>query len=242
MITSKYQNLYPNCVFMKLQGEIITENRTETELSASTEKIKLKPTILFGQQYLKIGKTIVLFGIKSAELRLDCNNSILLLETLGLTPSFSQILEIEIVKEKGTNQELGGLIGFKTGIDGKITKNYKSSKKQKQEICQVYAKGATPDKTIEVSPCWVFQVKSKQPTLLGLLKKKQLGIFRINAKPCRIEATFNLKYKSDIHIFELRANENNINLSSQRVMEIVTQKSIYERNTGSLSFAEVSYE
>ncbi|CCQ50827.1 hypothetical protein CWATWH8502_948 [Crocosphaera watsonii WH 8502] len=49
MITSKYQNLYPNCVFMKLQGEIITENRTETELSASTEKIKLKPTILFGQ-------------------------------------------------------------------------------------------------------------------------------------------------------------------------------------------------
>ena len=176
MVTSKYDNLYPNCVFIKLQGEMITENRTETTSLSSTEQMELRQTILFGKQYIKIGETIILFGIKGAELRLNYKNSILLLETLGLTPSFNPMLEIERVKEKGTDQELGGSIGFKTGIEGKVRKSHKSSKKHTEAICQVYAQGATASKTIEENPCWIFQVKRNQPTLQGLLKKENLGI------------------------------------------------------------------
>ncbi|MGK7957657.1 MAG: hypothetical protein AB4063_20730 [Crocosphaera sp.] len=242
MITSEYKNLYPNCVFMKLQGQIITDNRTETIPLSATEQIQLRQTILFGKQYIKIGETIILFCINSGELRLNYNNSIILLETLGLTPSFNPMLEIEIVKEKGTDQEVGGSIGFKTGIEGKIRKNHKSSKKHTEAICQVYAKGATASKTIEENPCWVFQLKRNQPALQGLLRNETLGILETNAKPCSIEATFHLKSKSDIQIFELRGNKNKISLSKQRAIEISLQQKIYQRNAGLLSHAEVCYE
>jgi hypothetical protein len=242
MVSSKYENLYPNCVFIKLQGELIAEEMTKNLTLPLTQQLKLKLTILFGQQYVKIGESIVLFGIKSGELKLNFRDSILLLETLGLTPSFKPTLDIEILKEKGTDKEGSGAFGFKTGIEGKIKKGRKSSKKHQEELCQVYAKGTTGGKTIEEKPSWVFQTKIEQTTLQGLLRKETLGILEINTKPCKVEATFNLKSKNDIHIFDLRPSKKKIKLDIQRAIEIFTQKRIYQRNTGLFSRAEVSYE
>lgn len=59
--------------------------------------------------------------------------------------------------------------------------------------CQVTTKGS------EENPAWVFAVETGQLVLKGLLKQKLLGTLNVKARPCYVEATFEVS-KRDIYI------------------------------------------
>ncbi|NEQ18281.1 MAG: hypothetical protein F6K44_33280 [Moorea sp. SIO3E2] len=51
----------------------------------------------------------------------------------------------------------------------------------------------------EETPAWVFEVKTGQPVFKGLLNEVELGTIDVMAKPCYIEATFEV-FKPDVHV------------------------------------------
>jgi hypothetical protein len=200
MTLVKCDNPFPDCLYMKLQGEQITDSFQYFSLLRNIKKMKLKLTVRFGEQQIQIGESTARFGIKGGELRLKLINSKLLFETLNLTPPFSTAFDVERQAEEGKENEISGSIGIKLGAEAKTKEISKETSKIKERIYQVYSKGT------EEEPIWIFEVKTNELFLMGILKSETIGTLDIHNKPCLVEARFTVRNEDDIYPIEFVGN------------------------------------
>ncbi len=196
MISLNYENKFPDCLFLKLHGELVSTSENYSSLNnpnSITNQIQLKLTIRFGKQQLQMEGTTVNFGLKSGKLNLKLNNSRILMETLGLTPQFTTVYEMETSTEQSQSEAKSVAITFRGGFTTTETKVTTEVRKLKDKKYQVYTKGTEEEMN------WMFLREKSQPILQGILQTEKLGNLEVNSKPCQIEATFQIE-DEDIHI------------------------------------------
>ena len=196
MISSNYENKFPDCLFVKLHGELVSISENYSSLNnpnGTTNQIVLKLTIRFGEQQWQEEDVTVNFGLKSGKLNLKLSNSNILMETLGLTPQFQTVYEIERTTEKSEAKGSDTAFTTRPGVTLKGNNISTEARKFTDKIYQVYAKGTEE----EIS--YVFQLETSEPILQGILQAEKLGNLEVNSKPCQIEATFHI---GDIQIIK----------------------------------------
>lgn len=203
MISSNYENKFPDCLFVKLDGELVAESENYSSTCFQfpfnfaksksnnpqkiTEQIELKLTIRFGEQQLQMDGITVNFGLKSGKLHLKFSNSKVLMETLGLTPLFQTVIEIESQTEQSQANEKSLEFTLRGGFTAKGNQVTKKVSKFINQTYQVYTKGTEE----EIS--WIFQLKTSEPILQGILQTEKLGTLKVDSKPCQIRATFEIQ-------------------------------------------------
>ncbi len=168
-------------------------------LPRKIEKLKLYLTIQFNEQWVQVpllGR--VRFGLKGGELRLRLKNGKIPLEARNYSGSFDP--DVEKQRKQQESQENhskfeGSWDKNKPGVKANHGhKNTGGTTDGFQFIDpQITTKGS------EENLAWVFEVKTGQPVFKGLLKEVELGTIDVMAKPCYIEATFEVSMP-DVHV------------------------------------------
>ncbi len=106
MISINYENKFPDCLFMKLHGQLAdTSDRIQnlTSLILSQDDIKqdliLLLTIRFGEHQLEVKGGTITFGLKGGALKLNIINGKIPLESLGLNPVLKTMIQTEVQEE-----------------------------------------------------------------------------------------------------------------------------------------------
>lgn len=191
MISSSYENKFPDCLFVKLHGEIVSASENCSSFNNPNDisnQIQLKLTIRFGEQQWQEEDVTVNFGLKSGKLNLKLSNSNILMETLGLTPQFQTVYEIERSTEKSDAKGSDKAITTKPGVTFKRNKVSTEAIKFTDKIYQVHSKGTEE----EIS--YIFQLETSEPILQGILQAEKIGNIEVTSKPCQIEATFEIEH------------------------------------------------
>lgn len=195
------ENRFPDCVFMKLHSEPVrSQKRSVLGLlpqsatkSPQLKQVDLKLTIRFGKQTIQCPGGTVQFGLKRGELKLKLENSRIPLEKIGLKASFAKTVEVEEQQEKGRESEatLAVAGGVKTKNTGK------TATKSKFMLDRVTNHG------LEEEPAWEFEGQGgAEPVLQGQLTEELLGTIELMGHPCCLRATFEIRGRSDIHLFD----------------------------------------
>lgn len=196
------ENRFPDCLSMKLAGTPVeTDNSSESvvitlhsqEKQNQAEKIDLHLTIRFGEHREQLLGGSVTFGLKGGELKLKLENGKVPLESIELTDEFQVAVEIQTQQEKSSEKQGGTQIAINPNITAATKEAQKTAKTVKSKAYQVRTKG------LEDAPVWVFEVKTGDPVLQGLLKNAKLGILKVTGKPCCVEATFEVSMR-DLHL------------------------------------------
>lgn len=215
MISSNYENKFPDCLFVKLHGEVVSVSENYSSLNnpnSITNQIQLKLTIRFGEQQWQEEDVTVNFGLKSGKLNLKLSNSNILMETLGLTPQFQVVYEIERSTEKSEAKGSDTSFTTRPGVTLKGNNITTEARKFTDKIYQVYTKGTEQ----EIS--YVFKLETSEPILQGILQAEKLGNLEVKGKPCQIEATFQI---GDIQIIQTSGLLNpNISREKAALLEI----------------------
>ena len=230
MLSSDYQNGIPDCVFLKLHGELIANGQ-----------ILLKLTIRFGECQLAVPNGTVTFGLTGSKLRLELENAIIPLETLGLTSRFQTNAVIERQSENSQETERNLEITLRGGISNKNKRIDKEIIKYSDMTCQVYSQGT------EETPLWVFSSYPINSTLKGILQEEKLGILQVNYNSCHVKAFFEIQ-PEDICPVDLTTT----NIVKSKIVKFADFKDeenrkdwqifIEEHLTKPLSQAKFSYE
>lgn len=199
-------NRFPDCVFVKLHkpsfdpdkkisSVILLPHSTESH-APGTAEADLKLTIRFGQQEVEVPGGKVWFGLKRGELKLRLENGQIPIEKQELTAKLENEIEFEIHQEKGRELEGSTSLDIKTGLIAKTKGINKTSTKANFKTYSIFTRGT------EEQPIWVFEVNKYQPVLQGQLNEVTLGLVNMFAKPCCIEAVFEIRGQQDISLTE----------------------------------------
>ncbi|GBF80320.1 hypothetical protein [Aphanothece sacrum] len=228
-----FENKFPDCLFMKLHGELISNDNQQ--FNATNKSVELKLTIRFGEQLIEQNNQSIKFGLKKGCLELKFNdNSKILLETIGLNPKFESIIELEIQEEESKDREGTTSVALNFQYNHKTRETTKIVNKFKDQFVQVYNKGT------EENPLWIFQIKPHGLILTGILQNEKLGIVQSNSDKLSITAIFKVN-KEDILITEI--NGEVIENIKEQKKEILIQKfSLLLQQNPYLSKMELIYE
>lgn len=198
------ENRCSDCLVMELAGDLVQPERRGIfrRLSnlAATEQIDLHLTIQFNEQWEVLPLGRIKFGLKGGELRLKLRNG----EIPLAAPESGAPLEVSVSKERqeqGSSENQSGveasLSEGKTGVKATLgAKEVMGTVDKFQFVSgQVTTKGSATE------PAWFFEVETGEPVLKGLLKQAKLGTLSVTAKPCRIEATFEISIR-DVFVTE----------------------------------------
>lgn len=166
-------------LFMKLEGVLIppvagSPNKSEPQ------QLKLYLTLQFREQRELLVGGHIKFGLKGGRLRVKLKNAEIPLTSNQLGRSY------ELVVQK--KRQLA---------DASPQDNLPTTKSEPLQLisCKVAVKG-TPTR-----PVWIFAVDQGGSVLKGTLKNTALAILDITAKPCYIEAIFEVTPR-DIYLSE----------------------------------------
>ncbi len=197
MISTRYENKFPDCLFVKLHGDPIRQAKQSisslllTSISQKKSKLKqhieLQLTIRFGEHQFKVKGGSISFGLRKGCLKLNIVNGKIPLETIGITPPFRTFFEMELQQEKSRENEGSGGVSVTQALNIKAKTTGKEAKKFKKEVYQVYTKGT------EENPIWVFHHNENEEIVTGFLSKVKIGILEIHDKPCLLEAIFEIQ-------------------------------------------------
>jgi len=196
---------------MKLEGIPVSPQKHDSinieSKSAATEQINLYLTLQFNEQREILPGGRLKFGLKGGELRIKLVNGKIPLTSGELGSSFKLAVHQDRQQQEGKSNQSGietSLGESKPGIHtNPSTKKTAGKTDQIQFVacqvqfvaCQVTTKGSPEN------PTWVFKVEAGEPVLKGLLKNVKLGTLNVTAKPCRVEATFEVSPR-DVYITE----------------------------------------
>ncbi|OLT61704.1 tetratricopeptide repeat protein [Moorena bouillonii] len=189
------ENKFPDCLTMELKVEPVS---TGIFSSSKIKQLKLYLTIQFNEQWLQMPFGRVRFGLKGGELRLRLKNGKIPWEARNFSASFDPDVEKERKQQESKENHSKVEASWnknKPGVKGNHgQKNTEGTTDEFQFIDpQITTKGS------EETPAWVFEVKTGQPVFKGLLKEVELGTIDVMAKPCYIEATFEV-FKPDVYL------------------------------------------
>lgn len=190
------QNRCPDCVYLKLLGK---------PKPWAINQIDLHLTINFNEQWQKIFGGRVKLGLKGGELRLKLHNGTMPYELRELTGALPLTIQKKRLEQAGGKVQIGMearlsdvvLPAMAGKAEAKASMGTEQTAARTDEFqftaCQVTTKGA------EDNPAWVFAVDTGAPVLKGLLKNALLGTLQVKARPCCIEATFEVS-KRDVYL------------------------------------------
>lgn len=189
------ENKFPDCLTMELKVEPVS---TGIFSSREREQLKIYLTIQFNEQWVQTLLGRVRFGLKGGELRLTLKNGKIPLAARKLSGSFEPAVDKERKQQESKENH--------SQVEASWDKNKPGVKANHREKNT----GGTTDgfqfidyqittKGSEETPAWVFEVKTGQPVFKGLLKEVELGTIDVIAKPCYIEATFEVSMP-DVHL------------------------------------------
>lgn len=197
---SEPENKCLGCLFMKLEGiPVLPETQDSVNLepkSAATEQINLYLTLQFNEQREMLPGGRLKFGLKGGELRIKLENGKIPLTSGELDNSCKLSVHQDRQQQEGKSNQSrieATSVESKPGVQSHPrTKKTAGKTEQLQFVtcqvdfvtCQVATKGSPEN------PAWVFKVEAGEPVLKGLLKNVRLGTLNVTAKPCRVEATF----------------------------------------------------
>ncbi len=197
MLQLKLENRCPDCLYVKLTG---------TPKPYIGNKVELRLTINFNEQWQSIVGGRVKLGLKGGELRLSLHNCTIPYETRELTGSLALAIEKTRLEQASSKMQSGMKAELSNvavvphwNATAKLEANASAEKSQEVTdefefiTCQITTKRS------EENPAWAFAVKTGEPVLKGLLKNALLGTLNILGKPCNIDATFEVS-KRDIYI------------------------------------------
>ncbi len=103
--------------------------------------------------------------------------------------------------------------------------------------CQITIKGS------DENPAWVFEVETGEPDLKGLLKNASLETLNVTAKPCLVEATFEVS-KRDVYLTDgQRLWPQNISCNKKAVLErMIALRLLESKLKPYLSQAQLQYD
>lgn len=197
MLQLKLENRCPDCLYIKLTG---------MPKQSAINQVELHLTINFNEQWQNIIGGRVKLGLKGGELRLKLHNGTMPYESRGLTGSLA--FSVEKTRQEqagrktqsGIKAELNNVAVVPAGAaiaEVKASAGTEQTKETTDEFqfttCQITTKGS------EENPAWAFAVKTGEPVLKGLLNQASLGVLQIKAKPCHVEATFEVS-KRDVYV------------------------------------------
>ncbi|HEY9905846.1 MAG TPA: hypothetical protein V6D43_25995 [Candidatus Sericytochromatia bacterium] len=190
-------------LFMKLEGTLVQQElpgdfKLKSE-PAQTEQLKLYLTLQFKEQRELLVDGHIKFGLKGGQLRVKLKNA-----QLPLTSSESARLFEVCLPNKGQSSETSGnktdvedsLLERKPGVktNSDTQKTVQRTERSQSTCCQVVVKGS------QENPVWVFEVDGES-VLQGLFKNVALATLDVVAKPCYVEATFEVSPR-DVHLAE----------------------------------------
>lgn len=197
MLQLKLENRCPDCLYIKLTG---------TPKPSAINQVDLHLTINFNEQWQNIIGGRVKLGLKGGELRLKLHNGTMPYELRELTGPLAFSIEKTRQEQSGRKTQSGmkaelSNVGVVSAGAAKAEIKASAGAEQTQEVtdefqfttCQITTKGS------EENPAWAFAVKTGEPVLKGLLNQASLGILNVKAKPCLVEATFEVS-KRDIYL------------------------------------------
>ncbi len=206
---------------VQLQEQGISKSKPK---SAATEQVNLYLTLQFNEQReLLIGGQLK-FGLKGGELRLKLENAKIPLEFRNLAGS----LELFVHKERQHQESSESQSGIKASLatsnpEVKANLELKKTGKFQCLVCQITHQG------LEENPTWFFEVGKGEPVLKGLLKDAKLATMNVTAKPCCVEATFEVS-PQDVYMTEAQGLwSKNISKKRSAVIERALIRHFLER-------------
>ena len=202
---SDTENRCPDCLCMELK--VITIQVSEGLLSKilpgkskvdSDEQINLHLTIQFNEQWEDLPAGRIKFGLRGGELRLTLENGEIPLQDRELGGSLELIIQKERQQQESSENQSGLETSWtdrKIGIKANISEKQFDGKTDKFLFasCQITTKGSKD------RPAWVFEAKTGELVLKGLLRSTKLGTLKVTEIPCHLEATFEVTLR-DIQI------------------------------------------
>ena len=129
--------------------------------------------------------------MRKGRLRVELDKGKVPLRNIKLDKVFQT--EVEVKVQRGEEEE--GQVGGQTGLRGGVSVGRRQTSSEGQEFNykehQVRTEGG------EADPCWVFEAKY-QEFLEGLLREAELARVDLLAKPCRVNAVFEVGRIEDI--------------------------------------------
>jgi hypothetical protein len=198
-------NRFPSCVSMDIDSDesLISSEKPLLERlvtwritppSNKASQINLYLTIRFGEELIALPGGSVIFGLRAGELKLKLYNGELPLKSVRLSAPFKVAVEKEIQKEQNLEEQDGINVSISGGLTAAIKKGEKIAAKFSYDSYQIHSTGSATE------PIWFFEIKTDEPVLRGLLTQEQLGTVHLKAKPCRVEATFEVSSKKYIRL------------------------------------------
>jgi hypothetical protein len=246
---SKIDNKFPNCVYLKLNGQLSSQSlrRRDKQLFSSIQNVKnysdydkildLKLTIRFGREQIKVAGGSIWFGLNRGELRLKLFNGVIPIEQQGLTTPLENEITLEIQQENA-NELMGGTsnttnIGF--------TANAKTTNKTTSKA--TYKAYSVSTAGTEHEPIWIFKTITQEPTLLGQISNAALGLASLSSKSFAITATFEIRGQQDVSLVEAEGIwAKNIGRNKLAILEReIFRRYIAPKLKPYLSFMEVSH-
>jgi hypothetical protein len=192
-------NRFPHCIRMELEiSPIKPEGIINKIRQKEPEQIDLILNIHFGEHEEEIhyGSGNVIFGIKRGELKIKLTNGEVPLKNIKLKGEFQTVVETEVQEERGSENQGAVQVGIK---NREITSSRKTAQKKSEKVKNTEYQVRTGGGNLN-EPSWIFEVKTNQEILEGLLQDAELATIDVKSKPCSLEATFGVKKTEDIFI------------------------------------------
>lgn len=198
------ENKCLGCLFMKLEG-ILVQQELQGNLASASEvaqpaQIELRLTLQFREQRELLVGGHIKFGLKGGTLRIKLQNAQIPWAVSEVGHSF----ELSVQKKKqppAASQNQSDVASIfpanKPGVKADLTAQKTAQKIDSVHFtsCQVTVKGS------QENPIWVFTVDKNESILKGLLKTVALTTLDIAAKPCCVDATFEVSPR-DVYLTE----------------------------------------
>jgi hypothetical protein len=185
---------------MKLEGILVQpEEQNKNNLKAEsspTEHIKLHLTLQFREQRELLVDGHIKFGLKGGELRLKLKNAQVPLASSELEHSFKLSAHKTKQNQEATEAPIDVKAESQPGVKADPNTNKTTGSDSFPCLsCQVAQMGS------KENPVWVFGVDKDELVLRGLLKNALLTNLNVTAKPCSVEATFQVLPR-DVYLTE----------------------------------------
>lgn len=240
------ENKCLGCLFMKLEGIPVQPEKQEISKqqpqSAATEQLNLYLTLQFKEQRELLLGGRFKFGLKGGKLSLKLENCEFPLESRHLSGFIKLIVQQERQQQQGNENQSRRepfLPENKPTVQGNLATQKTTERTDKFQfiVCQVTTNNS------EENPAWVFEVETDEAVLKGILNKAKLGTLNVTAKPCRVEATFEVS-PQDVYMTEAEGLwPKNISKKRKAVIERAIIRHLIERKLKPyLSRQELRYE
>ena len=226
------ENKCLGCFFMKLEGIPVQPQKQDIlnlkPKFAATEQVNLHLTIQFNEQRELLLGGHLKFGLKGGKLRIQLENSEIPLESRQLIGSFELSIQTERPQQEDSQNQStvrDSVAKDQSKVKANLNKNQPVAATDKFQVtvCQVTTTGS------QENPAWIFEVERGEPVLKGFLKNATLATMNVMAKPCSVQATFEV-LPQDVYMTEAKGLwSQNISKKRRAVIERAIIRRFLER-------------